>query len=349
MKRALLGDGLEVKSFNGSLLHSPTSLRNRSGKPFQVFTPFWKHCLSLPVRSVTRLPAGPLPQPVRWPDSEKLEDFALKPAVPWDREFFNCWKPGEEGARAAMARFVAKAVEGYADARDRPDLRGTSRLSPHLHRGEISPAQIWHAVQRASRGRGAQVFLGEVCWREFAHHLLFHFPHTTTEPLRTEFARFPWREDETLLHAWQRGQTGYPIVDAGMRQLWRTGWMHNRVRMIAASFLVKHLLQPWTAGARWFLGHARRCRPREQHGGLAMDGRLRRGCHALLSRLQSPHAGRKVRSRRQLRARVRAGAGATSGEAHPHALDCACGSAGGRERAAGRNVSAADRGPRDRA
>ncbi|MDW8310720.1 MAG: FAD-binding domain-containing protein, partial [Verrucomicrobiales bacterium] len=143
--------------------------------------------------------------------------------------------------------------------RDRPDWSGTSRLSPHLHFGEISPRQVWHAVRAAAERRGwsrarwrQSAFLTELGWREFAHHLLHHFPHTTDAPLREEFARFPWRRDAALLRAWQRGRTGYPIVDAGLRELWATGWMHNRVRMIVASFLVKDLLLPWQEGARWF-------------------------------------------------------------------------------------------------
>ena len=253
-KQALLDDGLDVKSFSATLLHEPTRVQNQSGRPFQVFTPFWKHCAALPVRDAVAFTWNTLPTPARWPRSESLEDFALRPKVPWDREFSAHWQPGEAGAQAALARFVAEAMDDYATGRDHPARAGTSRLSPYLRWGEISPVQVWHAVRAAKRGRGrdADVFLSEVGWREFAYHLLFHFPHTVTEPLRPEFARFPWVEDATLLRAWQRGRTGFPIVDAGLRQLWRTGWMHNRVRMIAASLLVKHLLQPWTAGAAWF-------------------------------------------------------------------------------------------------
>jgi deoxyribodipyrimidine photo-lyase len=159
-----------------------------------------------------------------------------------------------------LARFLGEALSGYPKNRDRPDLPGTSRLSPHLHFGEISPRQVWHAVSARtvsdpSRGveRGAEAFLRQLGWREFAHHLLHHFPETVTHPLRVEFASFPWRYDEKALAVWQRGETGYPIVDAGMRELLGTGWMHNRVRMIVASFLVKDLLLPWQGGAGWFL------------------------------------------------------------------------------------------------
>ena len=251
-KQALLDDGLDVKSFSAALLHEPARVQNQAGRPFQVFTPFWKHCQTLPVREVVGFSRQPIPVPSRWPGGEPLDALALKPTIPWDREFSAHGQPGEAGAQATLKKFIDDSVASYATQRDRPDRAGTSRLSPHLRWGEISPVQIWHAVRRASTGRGAQVFLSEVGWREFAYHLLFHFPHTATAALRPEFARFPWVEDEQLVRAWQRGQTGYPIVDAGMRQLWRTGWMHNRVRMIVASLLVKHLLQPWTTGARWF-------------------------------------------------------------------------------------------------
>jgi deoxyribodipyrimidine photo-lyase len=154
---------------------------------------------------------------------------------------------------------LARKFADYPELRNRPDLEGTSRLSPHLHFGELSPRQVWHGLKSAAEKRRLPMapwrssqFLAEIGWREFAHHLLFHFPRTTDEPLRREFARFPWRADEKRLRAWQTGRTGFPIVDAGMRELWATGWMHNRVRMIAASFLVKDLLQPWRDGARWF-------------------------------------------------------------------------------------------------
>jgi deoxyribodipyrimidine photo-lyase len=158
-----------------------------------------------------------------------------------------------------LRRFAARALGKYAERRNRPDLEGTSRLSPHLHFGEISPRQVWAAVGRRQRnslavssGRAGQAFLGEIGWREFAGHLLQHFPATAEQPLRAEFAEFPWRKNAAALRAWQQGRTGFPIVDAGMRQLWQTGWMHNRVRMMVASFLVKDLLLTWPEGAKWF-------------------------------------------------------------------------------------------------
>jgi deoxyribodipyrimidine photo-lyase len=251
--------GVEARGFNTALLFEPHVVKNKSGGPFQVFTPFWRHCLTLPVEVPAKLPAGNWPAPKSWPASRSLAELELLPRISWDTGLAQTWQPGETGAAARLRKFVAAALDAYADQRNRPDVEGTSALSPHLHFGEIGPRQVWAAVAATARGsgvfppsRGAQVFLSEVGWREFAHHLLFHFPHTPAQPLREEFTRFPWRKDAAQLRAWQRGRTGYPIVDAGMRQLWHTGWMHNRVRMIVASFLVKHLRIPWQEGAAWF-------------------------------------------------------------------------------------------------
>ena len=253
--------GLDVKSFNGALLNEPHTITNKQGRPFQVFTPYWRHCLTLPVAPPKKLSAAtlpPLPVGVR---SLALDELELLPRIKWDAGFGAVWQPGEVAATKRLRLFAARAMEDYADARDLPSRLGTSMLSPALHFGEISPRQIWAAVQALSResgvfppNNGARVFLSEVGWREFAHHLLFHFPQTPELPLREEFARFPWAEDAdgAKLRAWQRGRTGYPIVDAGMRQLWQIGWMHNRVRMVVASFLVKHLRLPWSHGAAWF-------------------------------------------------------------------------------------------------
>jgi deoxyribodipyrimidine photo-lyase len=253
--------GLEARSFNAALLNEPHTIANKQGRPFQVFTPYWRHCLTLPVAPVAKLEPKSFPAPASWPRALALEELELLPRVRWDAGLAEAWEPGEAGATKQLRRFIAHGLERYADERDAPANAGTSQLSPHLHFGEIGPRQIWAAVRAVGRSsgvfpphKGATIFLNEIGWREFAHHLLFHFPHTPEQPLREEFARFPWAEDPggEKLHAWQRGRTGYPIVDAGMRQLWRTGWMHNRVRMIVASFLVKHLRLPWTAGAAWF-------------------------------------------------------------------------------------------------
>ncbi|PTX99007.1 deoxyribodipyrimidine photo-lyase [Opitutus sp. ER46] len=258
---ALKAAGVETAEFAGTLLFDPDELRNKQGTPFQVFTPFWRHAQTLPVPTPEKVPAGPWPVPSRWPASLALAELHLSPRPAWDRGFYGPWEPGEAGGAARLKRFARGAMEDYAEGRDLPAEDGTSRMSPHLHYGEVSPRQVWAAVAAQGResgvfppSRGAGVFLNEIGWREFAHHLLVHFPHTPEAPLREAFARFPWAADPggKKLAAWRAGRTGYPIVDAGMRQLWATGWMHNRVRMIAASFLVKHLRLPWTEGATWF-------------------------------------------------------------------------------------------------
>jgi len=261
VEASLAGDGVEARSFNSALLFEPQFVANRQGRPFQVFTPFWRHCLSLPVAAPERLGAARLPAPSEWPDSVAIDDLGLLPRKRWDAGLAELWQPGEKGAAMRLRRFVSAAIESYAVDRDRPDMDGTSMLSPSLHFGEIWPRQVWAAVGSLSRGsgvfppgNGARVFLSEIGWREFSHHLLYHFPQTPEVSQRPAFRRFPWSKDPKgkMLGAWRSGRTGYPIVDAGMRQLWRTGWMHNRVRMVVASFLVKHLRISWTHGADWF-------------------------------------------------------------------------------------------------
>jgi deoxyribodipyrimidine photo-lyase len=243
------------------LLREPTEIANQQGRPFQVFTAYWRHASALPVDLPVRLPVGNLAAPAKWPVSLELDELELLPRLNWADGFRADWTPGAAGAAAHVKRFLAKAVAEYSGDRDRPDREGTSRLSPHLHFGEVGPRQVWAAVRALGKdsgvfpvNAGAGVFLREIGWREFAHHVLYHFPSAPTQPIRPEFARFPWAEDAdgSRLAAWQKGRTGYPIVDAGMRQLWHSGWMHNRVRMIVASFLVKHLRLPWQHGARWF-------------------------------------------------------------------------------------------------
>jgi deoxyribodipyrimidine photo-lyase len=258
LKAALAAAGVEARSFNSALLFEPPAVAKKAGGPFQVFTPFWRHCLTLPMEEPNRLTPGPLPVPDDWPESLPLPELGLTPTARWDGGLSEKWKPGEEAAQKRLRQFTPRAAD-YAEHRDLPAQDGTSALSAHLHFGELGPRQVWAAVCALSKdsgvfpaSRGAQVFLAEVGWREFAYHLLYHFPQTPDAPLRPEFARFPWRTDAEQLGAWQRGRTGYPIVDAGMRQLWQTGWMHNRVRMIVASFLVKHLRLSWQEGAAWF-------------------------------------------------------------------------------------------------
>ncbi len=261
IKMKLAAAGVEAKSFNAALLHEPHTIANKAGGPYQVFTPFWRHCLTLAVAAPLKLGAGKLAAPAAWPSSLATQALGLLPRLAWDAGFAATWTPGEAGATKRLRAFVTRAMTAYSDRRNVPGIAGTSELSAYLHFGEVSPRQIWAAVQGASKdsgvfppSKGAAVFLNEIGWREFAHHLLFHFPRTPEQPLREEFGRFPWASDpgNKKLRAWQRGRTGYPIVDAGMRQLWHTGWMHNRVRMIVASFLVKHLRLPWTLGAAWF-------------------------------------------------------------------------------------------------
>ncbi len=261
IERRLREEGIDARAFNGALLFEPWEICNRAGQPFKVFTPFWRHCLAhrapgLPVAAPASLAAA---EGAEAPASASLAALELLPSIPWTAGLEKAWKPGEAGARAAFDRFVEKELVGYSTTREQPDRPGTSRLSPHLHFGEISPRRIWHALHdwagRRSAGgalRASEDYLREIGWREFAHHVLLHFPHTTDKPMRAEFASFPWERRPRAMRAWQRGETGYPLVDAGMRELWSTGWMHNRVRMVAASFLVKDLGIHWLEGARWF-------------------------------------------------------------------------------------------------
>lgn len=255
----LRAEGLEIGVSEAGLLTDPILVKNKSGKPFQVFTPFWKSCLA------TLDPPATLPSPRSLMavsndiPSPKLSELGLEPRINWTEGIAAAWRPGEAGAREALKKFCVTELSNYRFSRDRPDTAGTSRLSPHLHFGEITARQVWHALRRryGSQSAGTNAwkssqFVAELGWREFAYHLLCHYPDTPTRPLRPQFEEFPWRQSPDFLRAWQLGRTGYPIVDAGMRQLWATGWMHNRVRMIVASFLVKDLLIPWQEGARWF-------------------------------------------------------------------------------------------------
>jgi len=252
IKQALRADGVRVDSHNAALLFEPWTVKNRQGLPFRVFTPFWKHLLSL------GLPSRPLPPPdlsgrvidVAPLDGLALESLGLLPTIPWDAGLAEHWVPSRDGAVARLDEFLATAMARYEEGRDQPAGEWVSRLSPYLHFGQLGPREIVAAA--GLKTSGAAAFVRELGWREFAHHQLYHFPHTTDAPLDARFGSFPWREADGDLAAWQEGRTGIPLVDAGMRQLWHTGWMHNRVRMIAASFLVKNLLLPWQHGARWF-------------------------------------------------------------------------------------------------
>lgn len=256
LKSALSGAGIEVQSFHGSLLAEPWEIATGSGNPYKVFTPFW--------RALSQRAFGtPLAAPEKVPGlpgiaSENLGEWNLRPSKPdWAAGLREEWSPGEAAARARLSHFVDGALAQYREARDRPGREGTSRLSPHLHWGEISPLRIWHVARAAADARGlgagaADAFLRELGWRDFASHLLFHWPEIETANWKSEFDAFPWAGDDAAFRAWTKGRTGYPLVDAGMRELWQTGFMHNRVRMAAASFLVKHLMIDWRRGAEWF-------------------------------------------------------------------------------------------------
>lgn len=256
IKAELSSNGLDVQSFNASLLAEPWTVRNKSGDPFRVFSPFWRN-----VRAELD-PGGPLkapehlPSPEKWPESGGLKNWNLLPNDPdWAEGFNMVWTPGETGARKRLEDFLRNGAKHYSGGRDRPDKPYTSGLSPHLHFGEISPRQIVSAIESAREDigdRNAEKFLSELGWREFSYSLLFNFPELPHGNYQKKFDRFPWRKDSAALTAWQRGQTGYPMVDAGMRELWATGWMHNRVRMITASFLIKHLMIDWREGEKWF-------------------------------------------------------------------------------------------------
>ena len=330
--RACEAAGAAFRMFGGRLLFEPEAIVTGGGKPYRVFTPFWKACLA------AGPPRTPLPQPKRWrfaeAKSDRLEDLKLLPTRPdWAEGLRDTWQPGEAHALARLGTFIARHLTGYAEDRSRLDIDATSLLSPHLHFGEISPNQIWHAVVHASSAnaradRGAESYLRELGWREFSYHLLHHFPNMPTEPLRPEFADFPWRDDQAALAAWQRGETGYPIVDAAMRELWHTGFMPNRARMIVASFLVKHLLIPWQIRRGLVPRHPGRCRPRQQLCKLAVGGRLRHRRRALFPHLQSRAPGREIRSKRRLCPALGAGACRSACAGHPRAMGGASALAG---------------------
>lgn len=243
--------GILTIAMPGNLLYEPWLIKNKQFKPFQVFTPFWKTCLK------QYEPLLPLPIPKKIstfkqiPHSDSIESLHLLPKIHWDTGLIEMWKPGEDQAKIHLENFIKNNIYSYQENRDRPDLMGTSLLSPYLHFGEISPRTIWHALKDLNTQQ-TECYSRQLGWREFAHHLLYHFPETESKPLRKEFEYFPWKYDLNSLKKWQKGMTGYPIIDAGMRQLWKTGWMHNRVRMITGSFLVKDLMIPWQEGAKWF-------------------------------------------------------------------------------------------------
>lgn len=256
VKSGLKARGIRAESFDGQLLHEPTQVRTGAGGPFKVYTPFWRAFSAQPAPRAPYAAPGGIVAFQGALAGDALEDWALLPTGPdWSKGFDADWQPGEEGAQEKLQSFIGSGLNNYAEGRNFPGQASTSRLSPHLAMGEISPFQVWHAthgLEGRHAPRDVEVFRKEVVWREFAYHLLFHFPKLATKNFNTGFDAFPWASKPDLIEAWKRGQTGYPIVDAGMRQLWQTGWMHNRVRMAAASFLIKHLMADWRVGEAWF-------------------------------------------------------------------------------------------------
>lgn len=258
IKSALREQDIAVHSYNAALWCEPWQIANQQGDPYKVFTPYWRS-LRPKLRAADPLPISTLPGWHRLPGASPLAALDLLPRIRWDNGLADAWQPGESGAKEMLEIFGDDAIGRYAQVRDLPARHGTSRLSAHLHFGEISPRQVHYELERraqrvdAKRRPDLEPFLRELGWREFAHHLLFHFPRTPTENFDPRFADFEWAgPDAEVLARWRQGRTGMPLVDAGMRELWQTGWMHNRVRMIVASFLTKNLRQHWLHGARWF-------------------------------------------------------------------------------------------------
>lgn len=259
IKTALSDLGIEAKSFNGSLLWEPWQVLKKDGTPYKVFTPYYRRgCLNA---TPPRKPLPKLKLTFAKDDMSinqlSVDELGLLPTVPWDKKLESHWQVGETAAHARLKQFIDQGISDYKEGRNYPSKPNVSRLSPHLHWGEISPNQFWYDVQRLGAGINEDCLLSELGWREFSYSLLYHFPQLPRENLQTKFDYFPWRTTgsdytEEYLSRWQKGMTGYPIIDAGMRELWQTGYMHNRVRMIVGSFLVKNLLLHWHYGERWF-------------------------------------------------------------------------------------------------
>ena len=247
---AELAERVELELHHGNYLTPPGSVRTGGGQPYRIYTPFAR-ALRRELAEPVPLPVPELSAPEIWPQSDRLEDWHLLPTRPdWSGGFAAEWQPGEAEAHVQLANFVDHA-DRYRDERNLPSIDGSSRLSPRLHWGELSPAQVWHALD-GMHGEGVETFRSELIWRDFTQNIILTFPDYQTQNYRQAFKRFAWRYDEADIRAWREGRTGYPIVDAGMRQLWQSGWMHNRVRMIVASFLIKHLAVDWRVGERWF-------------------------------------------------------------------------------------------------
>lgn len=257
IEQALRADGVRVHAGQGHLLTEPWTIASQSGTPYRIYTPYARTAHARLIMSTPQPAPRALPLPPLRLKSLSLRELDLLPTIRWDAGLAGHWQPGETGARRRLRQLAAR-LPHYAHDRDRPAADGTTHLSPHLHFGEVSPQQVWRAIQQARVGvragvqRGAGILERELLWRDFAHHVLHHYPQTPARPLDARFQKFPWRRSQALLTAWHHGRTGIPIVDAGMRELWETGFMHNRVRMIVASFLTKHARLDWRQGARWF-------------------------------------------------------------------------------------------------
>jgi deoxyribodipyrimidine photo-lyase len=257
IKTQLKDAGVDCQSFNASLLNEPWTVQNGSRQPYKVFTPYWRAAREHLTHVVVEPAPKSLKAPEHFPHTESLAGWKLHPTKPDWSKGFDGWTPGEAGALERLDDFLSAPIDGYGEQRDIPGVEATSRLAPHLHFGEIGPRQVWLAARNAADAGDApagevEKFLSEIGWREFNHSILFHWPEIPTKSFRPEFDDFPWKSNAAFFEAWTKGQTGYPIVDAGMRELWVTGFMHNRVRMIVASFLIKHLLIDWREGEAWF-------------------------------------------------------------------------------------------------
>lgn len=253
IKALLQSMDIKAKSFNGSLLWEPWEINNKTGAPYKVFTPFYrKGCMAAKRPREPLLPPTDINYVSDTQNAVSLKSLNLLPTVPWHKTIEPHWKIGEIGARKRLHDFINQDLAGYKHGRNIPSNTAVSKLSPHLHFGEISPNEAWHHVTSLEMNDSIDSFCSELGWREFSYHLLYHIPTMPTQNIQSKFDRFPWVDDKAALKAWQTGQTGVPMVDAGMRELWQTGYMHNRARMTAASFLVKNLRIDWRLGERWF-------------------------------------------------------------------------------------------------
>ena len=309
LKADLRAAGVEAHSSNAALLVEPWDLKTGAGGAYKVYTPFWRAARAAIGHPAVEPAPRALAPPRRWPASEDLSAWSLHPSAPDWSEGFSDWRPGEPGAEVRLADFLDETLGDYANCRDRPAVEGTSRLSPHLHWGEIGPRQIWaagHAAIGRRHGMEGQLdkFTSELGWREFNHHMLYAHPGMATANVRPTFDAMPWRQDDDGFEAWTRGRTGYPIVDAGMRQLSATGWMHNRVRLIVGSFLVKHLLIDWRRGEQWFWDTLVDACAANNPGNWQWVAGLRRRRLALLPHLQPGDSRRALRWPRRLCAPV---------------------------------------------